>query len=168
MDSATARRVSDSFVGTVLAWLLGSWLLQYLVMDTQLQGLGAIVSLAFLGLFLYVWNVPVSREEKPAIPSRQVSVGRAVCEVLTSMWGWAGIAAFAVWLWFVDGKQVHVEPMARAESWSQAVFWGMVALGVAAGVYFGLRRLATLRSQSHPQRADSSDAGPDINPPPPA
>jgi hypothetical protein len=46
--AATPARRSESFTGTLIAWLLGSWLVDYLVMDTRFKILGAAISLAFL------------------------------------------------------------------------------------------------------------------------
>jgi len=144
----------------VFCYLLGDWLVDYFVRDTSLKPLAAMISLAFAGLFLYLWGVPATHEENAPSAGRRAKMGRAVCEAIAGVWSFAGLGAFVVWLWFVDARQVSLEAMARAESSSKTLFWGATIVGSATGCFLGLRHAVSVRRSRESGRGNAADSTP--------
>jgi hypothetical protein len=134
-----ARQVTKTlslsdYSNALLGYLLGAYLLDFLVGGTALRTLGLFLDLLVAGIFLYLLPSMRDSDRSSGRP------GRLIAEAITGAWSTAGVGALMVWIWFVDTKKVVHEGMSKAQGWNRLVFWCLIVVGLIIGGYSGLRR----------------------------
>jgi hypothetical protein len=124
----------SDYSNALLGYLLGAYLLDFLVGGTALRTLGLFLDLLVAGFFLYLLTSMRDPERSYGRP------GWVIASAITGAWSTAGVGALLVWMWFVDTKKVVHEGMSKAEGWNRLVFWGLIVVGLIVGGYSGLRR----------------------------
>src|SRR4051794_35015428 len=122
------------YSNALLGYLLGAYLLDFLVGGTALRTLGLFLDLLVAGFFLYLLPSMRDPERSSGRP------GRVIASAITGAWSTAGVGALLVWMWFVDTKKVVHEGMSKAEGCIRFVFWGLIVVGLIIGGCSGLRR----------------------------
>jgi hypothetical protein len=126
---------ASSFVGLLIGWLSGTWLLKFLI-----GGLSAPFNVLFALLFLYSYGLSVRKEDCPQ-PTKAARVSTAIVEALVLLWACAGVAAFLMCMWFTDPEGMFLEALGKAVDWNPVVFWSFVGVGVLFGLYGGCRTI---------------------------